>query len=323
MKKVAIGLPVYNGEAYLTAAVESILAQTFTDFDLYISDNASTDRTEEICRQFAARDSRVVYVRQPRNIGAIPNFNAVAQMSRSPYFKWAAHDDTIAPAYLERCVAVLDADPTIVVAAPGTSLIDEAGATLRYSAEQNGFIDNAGNCWPNMPEKNGDLVSPDPVRRFEAVIHHTNLCVEIFGLIRRSALDPCLPQGSYLGSDKVIIAQLALSGPFWLGSEILFHRRCHSGQFSAQIMRVTAGSSRSQWFRGSSKGAFAHNIYFEKLVLLSAFVRAITFGKLTLGQRLACFATVGRRAVSRKVWGTLAAPLLAFRAFRRRDPVSA
>jgi len=323
VKRVAIGLPVFNGEEFLAAAVESILAQTFTDFDLFISDNASTDRTEEICRRFADRDSRVVYVRQTRNIGAIPNFNAVAGMSHSPYFKWAAHDDVLAPTYLAECVAVLDANPSVVAASPATSLIDEAGTALAYSREKEGMIDNAGNCWPELPEKNGDLVSSDPAVRFEAVVHHTNLCVEIFGLMRRSALSRCLPQGAYLGSDKVVIAKLCLIGPFWLGTEPLFYRRCHAQQFSAQIMRTTAGTSRSQWFRGSSKSAFAHNIYFEKLILLGAYIRAITISDLTRRQRVACLGTVARRAASRKVWDTLTAPILALRSVRPPGRASA
>ena len=253
----------------------------------------------------------MIYVRQARNIGAIPNFNAVARMSESAYFKWAAHDDLLAPTYLEECVAVLDTNPSVVLASPATLLIDETGTALPYSSEKGGMIDRAGNCWPDLPEKNGNLVSPDPAARFEAVVHHTNLCVEVFGLMRRSALNRCLPQGAYLGSDKVIIAKLCLLGPFWLGTEPLFYRRCHAGQFSAKIMRATAGTSRAQWFRGSSTSGFAHNIYFEKLMLLTAYFRTIAGNNLTRSERLACLATVAQRAVSRKVWDTLAAPLLA------------
>lgn len=310
MERVAIGLPVFNGEEFLSAAITSILGQTFADFELFISDNASTDGTQDICRRFADRDPRVIYVRQPRNIGAIANFNAVASMGRSPYFKWAAHDDLLAPTYLEECVAVLDANPSIVLASPATCLIDEAGTPLLYSPERGGMIDATGNCWPSLPEKNGNLVSPDPAARFEAVVQHTNLCVEIFGLMRRSALDRCLPQGAYLGADKVLIAKLCLLGPFWLGTEPLFHRRCHAGQFSAKIMRVTAGATRAQWYRGSSVSGIAHNIYFEKLALLGAYLLAISGKNLTRRERLACLASVAQRAVSRKVWNTLAAPLL-------------
>ena len=92
MKNVAIGLPVYNGDNYLAAAIESILAQSYGDFDFLISDNASTDGTEEICRAYAQRDRRIRYIRQAQNVGAAANYNLIVPMTDSPYFKWAAHD---------------------------------------------------------------------------------------------------------------------------------------------------------------------------------------------------------------------------------------
>jgi glycosyltransferase involved in cell wall biosynthesis len=126
MKKVAIGLPVYNGDNYLAAAIESILAQSYGDFDFLISDNASTDGTEEICRAYAKRDPRIRYVRQAQNVGAAANYNLLVPMTDSPYFKWAAHDDLLAPGCLAACVDVLDSDPTVVLASPASMLIDEA-----------------------------------------------------------------------------------------------------------------------------------------------------------------------------------------------------
>src|SRR3546814_12920885 len=95
MRRVTIGLPVYNGANYLAAAIESILAQTVADFDLIISDNASTDATEQICRAYAGADRRIRYVRQPQTLGAAANFNLLARMSEKPYFKWAAPDDLL------------------------------------------------------------------------------------------------------------------------------------------------------------------------------------------------------------------------------------
>src|SRR5262249_45528439 len=104
MPKVTIGLPVYNGAEYLADAITSILSQTFTDFELLISDNASDDATESICRGFADRDRRVKYVRQKTNIGAAANHNLLVGQSDSPYFKWAAHDDILEPRFLEVAV---------------------------------------------------------------------------------------------------------------------------------------------------------------------------------------------------------------------------
>ena len=91
--KVSIGMPVYNGEKYIREALDSLLAQTFTDFELIISDNASTDGTEAICREYAARDPRIRYVRQSENRGPTANFHFVLDEAVGEYFMWAAYDD--------------------------------------------------------------------------------------------------------------------------------------------------------------------------------------------------------------------------------------
>src|SRR5690348_15099471 len=115
--KLSIGLPVFNGERYLRAAVESLLQQDFEDFELIISDNASNDKTQELCQEFASRDGRVRYSRAEVNQGAAWNFANVVQLARGAYFKWAAYDDICLPAFLKRCVEALDGAPSSVVAA--------------------------------------------------------------------------------------------------------------------------------------------------------------------------------------------------------------
>ena len=107
---VSVGLPVYNGARYLPAAIDSLLSQTFEDFELIISDNGSTDETERICRGYAARDPRVRYVRSDVNRGLLWNFRNVLELARAPRFKWMAHDDICAPEFLRRCMEELDAD---------------------------------------------------------------------------------------------------------------------------------------------------------------------------------------------------------------------
>ncbi len=105
--KLTLGIPVYNGAVYLGQLFDCLCAQTFTDYEAIISDNASIDATEPICRDVvAASDSRPRYYRNPRNIGAAPNFNRVFQLASSRYFKWTAHDHLLTQTYLERRVAV-------------------------------------------------------------------------------------------------------------------------------------------------------------------------------------------------------------------------
>lgn len=91
--RVSIGMPIYNGELFVREALDSLLAQTYTDFELIISNNASTDATESICMEYAARDLRIRYIRQPINVGALANFKLVLNEARGDYFMWAAHDD--------------------------------------------------------------------------------------------------------------------------------------------------------------------------------------------------------------------------------------
>jgi glycosyltransferase involved in cell wall biosynthesis len=91
--KVSIGMPVYNGANFIRRALDSVLDQTFTDFELIISDNASDDETEIICREYAAKDDRITYFRQKTNIGGTDNFLFVLNKAQSSYFSFLAHDD--------------------------------------------------------------------------------------------------------------------------------------------------------------------------------------------------------------------------------------
>ncbi len=290
MHRVAIGMPVWNGEAFVSEAIESILAQTYGDLELVISDNASTDATAEICRAYAKQDKRIRYVRQEKNIGAAPNFNEVFRRSSGQYFKWAAHDDVLAPQFIDECVRVLNTDKTVVVCFPATVLINEDGSPLRYSLKGKGMVDNCGTVWPVTVGKNIPLTSPDPADRFAAVLLASFICVEIFGLIRRSALERSSLLRSHTGGDKVLLAELSLIGRYHLLEASLFYRRCHPGQFS----NARSGSYRATWFSGKNAHLFSH-----QLRLLAGYIRAALSAELTLEQRCRCVSAISRRAVTR------------------------
>ena len=110
---ITIGMPLFNAEDFLEEALDSLLAQSFCDFKLIISDNASADGTEHICRRYAKADSRITYTRQASNQGGIANFCSVLKAADTPYFMWAAGDDIWAPEYIEMCIANLQADPEL------------------------------------------------------------------------------------------------------------------------------------------------------------------------------------------------------------------
>ncbi len=245
MPKVSIGLPVYNGERFLQQALDSILSQTFTDFDVLLYDNASTDSTERLCREYAARDPRIRYRRHDVNLGAGRNYNLTFLDSTGEYFKWAAHDDIMAPTFLEKCVAVLDAHPEVVVAFP--KMVD---------------IDDAGN---HMPERVTSHIpraergaSVSAYTRFRNLIRLDYTIEEIFGLIRSNILRKTKLFLSYSDSDRNLLAELALYGPLREVPEVLFYHRLHAG---SSVAMYPTRAERGAWFdpKLAGKKAFPRN----------------------------------------------------------------
>jgi glycosyltransferase involved in cell wall biosynthesis len=224
--RLTIGLPVYNGERHVARAIESILVQTFADFRLIILDNASTDRTAEIARHYVRRDRRVAYRRNHRNVGAAPNFNQAFKLSRSMYFKWAAHDDELMPTYLEKCVRALDAEPGAVLAHAHVREVDDAGRVVR------------------IYKPVGDAVgSPIRSRRFASRVMQRGWCTEIFGVIRAEALAGSMMIASFAGSDLSLITELCLRGRFIIIPEPLFVHRIHSARYSNAVLEKAKGSA--------------------------------------------------------------------------------
>ena len=111
--KVSIGLPIYNSEKFIHKKLDSLLEQTFTDFEIIISDNASTDLTSKICEEYAKKDKRICYFRQNKNMGAWWNYDFVLQKAKYEYFLWSAVDDIMLPQFLEETVKILESDRKI------------------------------------------------------------------------------------------------------------------------------------------------------------------------------------------------------------------
>ena len=214
--KVSIGMPVYNAQRYLREALDSLRAQTLTDFEIVLSDNASTDATPDICREYAARASRIKYHRNTTNLGVVANFNRAFELSTGRYFKWAAYDDLHAPTYLERCAAVLDAEPSVAVCHCQTRSIDEHGhhrgefpATFRLDV-------------------------PSPVERFRRMIW-TDAFPPIWGLFRAAQVRRSNRFEPYMGSDRNFLAEMVLMGAVAYVPEPLFMLREHAGSYTASV----------------------------------------------------------------------------------------
>ena len=130
MPEVSIGMPVYNGAQLLECALKSLLHQSFQDFELIISDNASTDATSDICQRFAREDRRIRYVRQARNVGAAGNFTYVLGQAQAPYFMWAAHDDVWEPAFIAANYEVLSTCPDVVLSVSQVAFVNAQGEAV-------------------------------------------------------------------------------------------------------------------------------------------------------------------------------------------------
>ena len=209
---LSVGLFVYNGARFLEEALHAILNQTFTDFELIISDNASADRTREIVEAYAKRDDRIRYYRSEKNMGAGWNARRVYELATGKYFKWAAVDDLLEPDLLGRCVEIFESDPGCVVAYARTKEVDENGT----------FIKNY--VTPMRADLN------DPVVRFRALLLPLHMCYQIYGVMRLSVLHQIPPQGVYVNADGVLLARMSLLGRFYEVPEYLFISRRHSGQ---------------------------------------------------------------------------------------------
>jgi len=241
--KLSIGLPVYNGERYLAETIDSLLAQTFTDYELIISDNASTDSTADICRQYAEQDSRIIYYRSETNRGAAWNFNNTVDLARGEYFKWAAHDDLHHPDFIKQCVEVLDTTPSVVLCFTYTNFIDENGNDLgEYK----------------FPV---DVLQAPRHKLFLVYAGGGHIVHEVFGVIRTDALRKTPLIGGYVGSDLVLLGQLALAGRFHQVPEYLFYHREHAGR---STLATGGDQGFTRWY-DASKSAFFVMPYWRRL----------------------------------------------------------
>lgn len=217
--RVSIGLPVRNGENFLEETLRSICGQTFADFELIIADNGSTDATQRICEHHARQDRRIRYVRHEENAGAAANFNLVLELARAPLFKWQAHDDQLAPDFLEKSLRALEAQPHAVLCITGARRVNGRGYELeRWNSPLHGTQSNSA-----------------PLR-FGAVVR-TFYCnwTELYGVMRREAIARTMLHRPFRGTDIAIVAELALLGPFVRIDEPLFINRDHDGRYYRSI----------------------------------------------------------------------------------------
>jgi glycosyltransferase involved in cell wall biosynthesis len=229
--KVSIGMPLYNAERYLERALEALLVQTFTDFELIISDNASTDKTWELCQDYAAKDARIKLYRNASNLGAIANFAHVLNLASSSYFMWAAHDDFWEPNFIADCVASLEANPDAIL------------CFVRHLA----FDDQTGTISPiNYPK---DVQSAIPWQRLNSLL----LCwplpnVIIYGLFRTDLLKSANALVFEAGApDTLVLMKALLAGTFVMVDRPLHTYTVSHRNIKHRIKQLQLQGENSNW----------------------------------------------------------------------------
>lgn len=279
--KISIGLPVYNGEGYLSDAINSVKNQTVENFELIISDNASDDRTEEICRHYAGGDRRIRYIRQAQNVGAAPNFNLLIDEARAPYFRWACHDDLLHPRAIEACIDVLDTRPDVVLAYPESQMIGSEGQPLEEAF---------------FPIRKMHLLQDAPHERFEEYLWqylNGGLCNPIYGVMRTGILARTARIQPYPASDLALLGELILAGKSFRIDERLFYRRYH------EDMSTLANETDDElvaWFDPTAKTALTLTHWNYLLTLISAIRQWVT----PFDEQRRCFALVWNILVKHK-----------------------
>jgi glycosyltransferase involved in cell wall biosynthesis len=289
---VSIGLPVYNGEQYLSASIDSLLDQTYANIELIICDNASDDRTQEICEKYAANDARVRYHRNEHNIGGARNHNLTFTLARGKYFRWAAHDDLAEPELIERCVEVLEAHPEVVLCHTDFVHIDAAGAITGHISRNH--------CG-----------APHAAERFASMAEARDFCEETYGLIRAEIFAQTDLQMDYTGSDRTLMCELALHGRFENVEQCLFSKRLHGAN------EYIDWRTRMAWFGEEYKGRIA----FPWWTQLADYLRVIRRVPLTSRDRRRCHLYMARWIATHSPKLTkdvLVATMMAFRTRSRR-----
>jgi len=207
MKCVSIGMPLYNEEKFIQEAIESILDQDYKNFELIISDNGSTDRTKEICLDYANKDSRIRFYSREKMTDAITNFNFVASIAKGDFFMWASGHDIRDPTFISRCLTTFKKSTSIVLCYSDAIWIDSNGHTIGH--EQSDI----------------DTVGMDKIHRLNKVFWNLGYAYPIYGLFRKDVLKTVLPSQKVLGSDILLLNELSVIGEFTRIPESLFYIR--------------------------------------------------------------------------------------------------
>lgn len=264
---ITIGLPVYNGENYVGESIRCLRDQTFGDFRLIISDNASTDATEEIARSAARDDERVIYHRQRVNLGGPANYNFTLAQAEGEFFMWHAHDDLRDPRFLELAYAHMVDSRTTSVTFSRSIAIGPDGEHLGPMFRPEGLVHHSAH------------------RRLRAVIGAPRPELALFGLMRRELLEQTGKHGSFKGGDRILVAEMALLGDFHELDDVLFQNRDHPDRYTRMSAGPEAEPKRREWWDPTRT---ADTISMPRWRGFREYLGAIRRHPLTTAERIRC-----------------------------------
>jgi glycosyltransferase involved in cell wall biosynthesis len=284
---VSIGLPVRNGERTLESVVQSILSQDHGRMEVVISDNASTDRTAELCRDLSAADRRVVYRRQARNIGLLNNFIAAIQLAKGTFFRWIGDDDWLAPRYVSRCLDEFENNPDLLLVTTQVQYIRPDGSD--YVSQYTGAA----------------LASPKPLDRYlELMRLPEGMPIDpLYALVRREAVS-CIQRRNMIREDEVFAVKLALTGPWGHVPEVLARRHSNSARLPTLARTL---------------GVPAWQAYFATTLQCVEVLRALEKSELNVSERWLARGVLAEMFVRRHTrnWRRRAKKIGQFRFFRQ------
>lgn len=268
--RISIGMPLYNREKYVGAAIECHLNQSFGDFELIITDNASTDRSEEICRDYASKDPRVKFFKNPVNLGATGNFRRAFELATGEFFRWHPSDDLVSANMLERAVDILDHDQSVFVAYAPTKLIDGDGNPIgEFQEGLHAMHNRVSDRWKSIRE-------------------HLRLGNLHYGLSRTALMRQTGLLRNYSGGDFPLILEMCLYGKFFEIADAAFYRRMHEAASSA----LKANADVMAFFDPAKKN---QKLFLYYWVHLGANLKSVGQAPIPASEKLRILAYEGRR----------------------------
>jgi glycosyltransferase involved in cell wall biosynthesis len=237
--KITVGLPVYNGEFFIEKKLNSILSQTFRNFELIISDNASTDLTPLICKKFLDKDDRIKYYRQEQNMGPNWNFNFILDKASSPYFIWVGVNDEISKYFLEKNYNILETKSNVVGSISKIKIKDEEN-----NVKEDFFVKLIKN-WRTLKSIGSYSISGTYKNKTRFYLKNST-CQLIYGLFRTNELKKSVVKDSFVGNDWATMLNVLKFGDFYIVEDDIMYEDIE-GLSSTGITNVSRVYSHNFW----------------------------------------------------------------------------